>query len=356
MKPKIFIGSTTENLDIAYVIQENLEHDAQMTVWTQGIFKLSANILDSLITSLENFDFAIFVFYPDDITQIRNATFETVRDNLIFELGLFVGKLGKEKVFFLVPRTVEKLHLPTDLLGVIPGTYDNLREDKNLHASLGPFCNQVRKEIKEFIYENIEDIQNEPDFIKKIVIEKPRCWEYLFAAELLKFRLISINNSFEEIEKGFVFQKLLTYSDMEFFIWFQNSIVNLKNFIELFERCLIDFSNSFGPPGIAGKPIEIRNAVDRMFRLCREIMNWEYELNSINPSEELIEVKNKLKGTTKALIIDAINKIHKDIKLQVDDLNNGRIKPEELKLNLNLKVPESIFSVIDIFKANFEKT
>src|SRR5690606_6771583 len=98
--------SSTERLDIAYLIQENLEFDAQTTVWTQGIFKLSSNALDSLIESLEKFDFAIFVFHPDDITQIRNASVETVRDNLIFELGLFIGRLGKKNVFFLIPRTI----------------------------------------------------------------------------------------------------------------------------------------------------------------------------------------------------------------------------------------------------------
>src|SRR4051812_3252851 len=140
MKPRIFIGSSTERLEIAYAIQESLDHDAQTTVWTQGIFKLSSSALDSLINSLDNFDFAVFVFHPDDVTQIRQSSYETVRDNLIFELGLFIGKIGKDRVFFLVPRDVHKLHLPTDLLGITPGTYDNTRTDNNLLASLGSFC------------------------------------------------------------------------------------------------------------------------------------------------------------------------------------------------------------------------
>ena len=222
MKPKIFIGSSTERLEIAYFIQENLDFDAQTTVWTQGIFKLSRNALDSLIESLSKFDFAIFVFHPDDITQIRNKQVETVRDNLIFELGLFIGKLGKEKVFFLIPRTIDKLHLPTDLLGITPGTYDNEREDQNIQASLGPFCNQVRKELKDFIYQNIEGISDEPDFIKKIVIEKSSYWEFLFASALLKNKLISINETYDEIEKGFVIQQVKYLDGQEFFDWYKN--------------------------------------------------------------------------------------------------------------------------------------
>ena len=192
MKPRLFIGSSTENLELAYAIQENLEFDAQTTVWTQGIFKLSQSALDSLLLALKEFDFGIFVFQPDDITQIREEKFRTVRDNLIFELGLFFGKLGKDRVFFLVPRTIDKLHLPTDILGINPGTYDSERKDENYQASLGPFCNQIRKELKKFVFVNIEDLQDEPDYIKQIIIDKSTHWELELANALLKESLKSI--------------------------------------------------------------------------------------------------------------------------------------------------------------------
>ena len=151
MKPRIFIGSSVERLSTAYAVQENLQYDSLTTVWTQGIFQLSSNSLDDLLNALKNFDFAIFIFHPDDITKIREQTFQTIRDNLIFELGLFMGRLGKEHVYFLIPEGMDNMHLPTDLLGVLPGTYDSHREDVNLKASLGPFCNQVREKIKNFV-------------------------------------------------------------------------------------------------------------------------------------------------------------------------------------------------------------
>ncbi|OCK50626.1 hypothetical protein BA768_19550 [Chryseobacterium sp. CBo1] len=69
MKPRLFIGSSKESLDVAYSIQESLNYDANCTVWTQGIFQLNKTSLDSLIKALDNFDFAIFVFKPDDVTM-----------------------------------------------------------------------------------------------------------------------------------------------------------------------------------------------------------------------------------------------------------------------------------------------
>lgn len=103
MKPKLFIGSSSESLNVAYAIQDNLNYDAEVTVWTQGVFKLSGNTLDDLIETVGNSHFAIFVFNPNDITIIRDKHESTVRDNVVFELGLFIGKLGKRNVFLCYP-------------------------------------------------------------------------------------------------------------------------------------------------------------------------------------------------------------------------------------------------------------
>lgn len=143
MKPKIFIGSSVETRKIAYAIQENLEYDAECTVWTQGVFELSTTALSSLIRQVHLTDFAIFVFGPDDVTQIRKQEKSTVRDNVIFETGLFIGGIGVERVYFVSPSDNSDLHLPSDLLGISSGRYDSSRQDYT--AALGTFSNQVRK-------------------------------------------------------------------------------------------------------------------------------------------------------------------------------------------------------------------
>jgi len=146
-KPRIFIGSSLEGIRIAHAIQENLEHDALCSIWNQGTFGLSESTLENLIKSLDRFQFGVFVFQPDDLTQIRDETRRTVRDNVILEFGLFLGRLGKDRVFFLMPRGVEEMHLPSDLLGIQPGHYDVPNTDQDLRAVVGPFCNQVRRKL-----------------------------------------------------------------------------------------------------------------------------------------------------------------------------------------------------------------
>jgi predicted Zn-dependent protease len=147
MKPRAFIGSSVEGLDAAYAIQQNLLHDAECTVWDQSVFELSSTSIESLIEALANSDFAIFVFSPDDETKMRGKESATVRDNVLFELGLFIGRLGRERVFFVVPSGTD-MHIPTDLLGVTPGKFDPRREDGKLQAATGPVCNQIRNQVK----------------------------------------------------------------------------------------------------------------------------------------------------------------------------------------------------------------
>lgn len=147
MKAKVFIGSSVEGLKIAEKIQENLDYNFDCKIWTQDTFELSQTTIESLEKVLANSDFAIFVFSHDDITTIRSKETVTIRDNVIFETGLFIGRLGRKRVFMVTPRGSSDLHLPTDLLGIMIGNYDSTRSD--LAAALGPFCSKIKDQINE---------------------------------------------------------------------------------------------------------------------------------------------------------------------------------------------------------------
>ncbi len=148
MKPKVFIGSSTEGLKIANAIQAQLERSCEITIWKDGVFKLAENSLESLENILIDMEYAIFVFSPDDISKIRNEEKFTVRDNVLFEFGLFVGKLGRGRVFFITPENTNDLHLPTDVLGVTKGIYSE-RSDNNMRAAVNTFCEDVMTVIND---------------------------------------------------------------------------------------------------------------------------------------------------------------------------------------------------------------
>jgi Predicted nucleotide-binding protein containing TIR-like domain len=146
MESRIFIGSSKEALEVANAIQAELDRDADCTVWTQGVFGLSNDAVQSLMNQVRCSDFAIFVFTADDVMTVRGELFSVPRDNVIYELGLFSGALGPNRCFFIVPRG-SGMHLPSDLLGIKPGEYNNKRADGNMRAAVGPFCGEVRDKL-----------------------------------------------------------------------------------------------------------------------------------------------------------------------------------------------------------------
>lgn len=187
LKPKVFVASSAEGLNVANAIQENLEHVAEVTVWSQGIFDLSGYTLDDLIEQLTTFDFGIFVFSFEDLSRIRTEEVKTSRDNVLFELGLFVGRLGRQRCFIVMPKSEEKLHIPTDLLGIQPAIYNPNRSDNNLVAALGSASNQIRRSInRQGLYRKRE--AELPDILIQQIVEAGVTAFYQSRKDYVKYR------------------------------------------------------------------------------------------------------------------------------------------------------------------------
>ena len=146
-KPRLFIASSVESLPIAEAVNVNLDHDFEVTIWRGGTFKLSSSTIEDLVEKSSTVDFALFIFAPDDIVTIKNRDEHVVRDNVIFEMGLFVGAIGKSRSFILKPRDVD-MHLPTDLLGVTPADFDAKRSDGDLVSATNRACSLIKSEVE----------------------------------------------------------------------------------------------------------------------------------------------------------------------------------------------------------------
>jgi predicted nucleotide-binding protein len=142
-RPRVFIGSSTEGLDIAEAIQVGLDPVAECTIWNQGLFKPSITTIESIVDVAVDFDYAIIVLTPDDMVIKRGEEVLGPRDNIVFELGLFTGTLGRARTFMVLCRD-DQVQLPTDLAGVTVAMYSR-RSDGNLVAALGPVCTQIKR-------------------------------------------------------------------------------------------------------------------------------------------------------------------------------------------------------------------
>lgn len=141
--PAVFIGSSSEGLEVAEHLQSVLDDHCEATVWNQGPFGLSGTGISSLVQAAASYDFAVLVLTPDDLTSRRDTVRPTARDNVLFEAGLFIGALGLERTFLVSCRS-DELQLPSDLDGVTRAIFRR-RADGRLRAALNPVGLQIRE-------------------------------------------------------------------------------------------------------------------------------------------------------------------------------------------------------------------
>lgn len=126
MKRKLFIGSSKEGLNIAETIKSAIEEQCsdwiEVNLWNGGdVFTLNTSTLDSLIKTAMQYDYAILVASGDDRVRIRRKRYVVARDNVIFEAGLFLGALGKNRTFMVVDKRIK---IPTDYDGITRIQYE----------------------------------------------------------------------------------------------------------------------------------------------------------------------------------------------------------------------------------------
>ncbi len=144
--PKVFIISSAEALDIAWEVASQLDRVALCTVWTNGVFFAGGYTLEALERAVRQVDFAVAIAQADDIVESRKITSPTLRDNVVFELGLFMGHLTRHRAILLHPR-IDGLKLPSDLQGLTVASYA-AGSTEDLSARLTPACHQIRKLIQ----------------------------------------------------------------------------------------------------------------------------------------------------------------------------------------------------------------
>jgi hypothetical protein len=144
-RPAVFIGSSSEGILVAKEIELQLSRFAEANVWQDDVFKLGMGTLETLASRLDSFDFAVFVLSPDDKIRARGRSYSSPRDNVLFELGLFMGKLGRGRAF-VVHTDGANLKLPSDLAGITMSRYDT---DGHLASAVSRACLPILRAIKE---------------------------------------------------------------------------------------------------------------------------------------------------------------------------------------------------------------
>lgn len=167
LKPRVFIGSSLKGKNIAQVAAELIEYnvneekkDIKVVVWDK-VFKVGETYIERLSKALEEFDFAVLVITGEEFVMSGDAKQLKPRDNVLFELGLFMGRLGRHRAIMLYNEE-QKAKLPSDLGGIHSATFlppkneNKADEDEELRKVLKDPCNEIREYILDPYEEEIK--------------------------------------------------------------------------------------------------------------------------------------------------------------------------------------------------------
>jgi hypothetical protein len=157
-KPLLFIGSSAESKWIADKIKTSLSQVVDVKIWDENIFYLDEHTMESLRKNIIRSDYALFIIYPDDKIIKRDKEGYTGRDNVLFELGLFIGSHGIKRTFILTINDIRQnklknVQIPNYLSNNtrldIALTDDQTKNQKDIQSLCGIIMTNIKKEEKD---------------------------------------------------------------------------------------------------------------------------------------------------------------------------------------------------------------
>jgi len=153
IKQTVFLGSSGEATWLAKEIEGALRSSKSIVLdaWYHfGSWDAGRATLEVLEDRLQQADFAILVLSEDDLIQSRgSAPTPSPRDNVLLELGLFMGRLGRNRAFFLFPKS-GGIKIPSDLYGITGFPYE-IEDRSRSQSEISPICTDIEKKIQAIV-------------------------------------------------------------------------------------------------------------------------------------------------------------------------------------------------------------
>jgi hypothetical protein len=152
MKRKLFIGSSSgPGLKIAKTVKARVTNVCkdwiECDIWNRGdVFGINRSFLDSLLRASQQYHYGIFVATKDDPTVKKGASVVEPRDNVIFEVGLFLGSMGVSRSFLLVEKGVG---LPSDFEGIAVPRF-SIEDEQSALSAVDQIIRRIERTRKSF--------------------------------------------------------------------------------------------------------------------------------------------------------------------------------------------------------------
>lgn len=149
-RPRMFIGSSRANVEYANSIRDQIGPQVRCRVWSEdeAFPDPKSTTVHALLEAPTRYDYAVFVIGARE-DQSRQLLGLRVRDLLICTLGVFLARLGRERVRIIKAQN-EVLHFLDDL---VVAHYD---PDAGIGEEMAKACDQILPDVLHSIPRVIE--------------------------------------------------------------------------------------------------------------------------------------------------------------------------------------------------------
>lgn len=165
--------------------------------------------------------------------------------------------------------------------------------EKHIGSELGNVSTRIQYEQRT---SNLSSFRHYPPIIRRIVVDKPECWEWRLSAELLRHLNKPFFRKMKDLRNGLYF-KSREHIDNDFFIdWIREvnneSAILIKTATELLDR----LTKSWGKVGQAGDEDEIHHICCLICEFIQQVVEHEEKIYFAVVSEPLMDLVNMFKN------------------------------------------------------------
>lgn len=145
----MFIASTSEGMAVSLALHRKLETSLGVTLWSWDVGNMNRFSIDRAKTLISTSDIAVFVSSTADVACLRTPNREAGlrTEETLFLLGIMVGALGPNRVFWVMPDEEGAPAAVAHRLGIHKFYFDGHRRDIN--AAISDASCSLQEAVKE---------------------------------------------------------------------------------------------------------------------------------------------------------------------------------------------------------------
>lgn len=141
---------------------------------------------------------------------------------------------------------------------------------------------------------------------ERLILEKDDYWEYLLTAEVLRHEIVPVVRRWNALKRGLYVKPFARIEKSDCFAWLSDKSNEIRCIVSAFsELTNVEFSRSWGAPGVEGSDVDIISTCRLYGEVCSSTLAWEESVRFTHVDSCFTEVRDLYVGVAGSVIEQA---------------------------------------------------